>query len=254
MKDSSSRFFLFFPLLETKRPTLRAPRVSTSHNSYRTFALVRPSHLESSNPFLDLPRLNQSLTSHIFSPWNADQIHRLGANRSHNGLSTEADMIKHQMQKDTWGYVIYRTTYLSDDADWSEFLRRLRLRMEDAFVYYNGRDILEQFTLTVFRDSSLFDGADTPTIRAHFWQWAETAFRADQQPQDRSGVEKVRMGSSPRDKFCVLVALHSVVHDAPGAARDRRYQEVVGEAHQQDLYLPSGGPENPPEPELPRVD
>lgn len=117
----------------------------------------------------------------------------------------------------TWGYVVYRTTYSSDD-NWAEFLRRLRFHMEDTFDTYNGRDILEFFSLTVFSDSSLFDGADTPTIRAHFRQWAENAFRAEQQPQDGSGGEEVRMGHSPRYHFCVQVdaaALHSVVHDAP---------------------------------------
>ena len=64
-------------------------------------------------------------------------------------------MIEHQMQNDghrTWGYVIYRTTYSSED-DWAEFLRRLRLHVEDTFDYYNGQDILEPFTLTVFLDS-----------------------------------------------------------------------------------------------------
>ena len=132
----------------------------------------------------------------------------------------EADVIERQMQEyghRTWGYVIYRTTYASDD-DWAEFLRRLRYHMEGSFDSNNGRDILELFTLTVFSDSSLFDGADTPTIRAHFRQWTENAFRAEQQPQDGSGGEAVCIGRSPRYMFCVQVdaaALHSVVHDAP---------------------------------------
>lgn len=123
----------------------------------------------------------------------------------------------------TWGYVIYRTTYASD-ADWAEFLRRLRFRMERSFDRCNGRDILDAFTLTVFSDRSLFDCADTPAVRAHFRQWAENAFRAEQQqqqPQDASasgGEEQVRMGHAPRYQFCVQVdeaALRSVVHDAP---------------------------------------
>ena len=63
--------------------------------------------------------------------------------------------------------MIYRTTYSSDD-DWAKFLRRQRFHMEDAIDIYNGRDILDQFTLTVSSDSSLFDGADTSTIRTHF--------------------------------------------------------------------------------------
>ena len=135
-------------------------------------------------------------------------------------LFNKADMIELQMLADghrTWGYVIYRTTYSSDD-DWAEFLRRLRFRMEDILEFLNGRDILGLFTLTVFPDSSLFDGADTPTIRAHFRRWVEYAFRAEQQPQDSSGGENLRMGESPRYQFCVQVdaaALHSDVHDAP---------------------------------------
>ena len=47
---------------------------------------------------------------------------------------------------------------------------------------------------------------------------AENAFRTEQQPEEGSGGEEVRMGDSPRYHFCVqvdAVALHSVVHDAP---------------------------------------
>ena len=132
----------------------------------------------------------------------------------------EADVIERQMQADghqTWGYVIYRTIYSSGE-DWAEFLRRLRFRMEKCFKNCNGQDIFELFTLIVFSDPTLFDGADTPTIRTHFWLWAESAFRTEQQPEDDSGREEVRMGNSPRYKFCVQVdaaAFHSVVQDAP---------------------------------------
>ena len=111
----------------------------------------------------------------------------------------EADVIERQMQADghrTWGYVIYRTTYSSDD-DWAELLRRLRFHMDDNFNLYNGRNTLELFTLAVFSDPSLFDGDDTPTIRAHFRQWAESAFRTEQQLKDDSGGEKLRMGDLP---------------------------------------------------------
>ena len=105
-------------------------------------------------------------------------------------------MIERQMQADghrTWGYVIYRTSYSSED-DWTDFLRCLRYHVEDTFKYYNGQDMFELFTLTFFSDPTLFDGADTPTIRAHFRQWAESAFRTEQQPEDSSGREEVRMG------------------------------------------------------------
>jgi hypothetical protein len=133
--------------------------------------------------------------------------------------SNEADRIEAQMQADghrTWGYVIYRTTYDSD-ADWAEFLRRLRFQMNLNMVEcYNGQDILDMFTWTIFDDPALFDGASTSTVRQHFKQWAESAFRAEQQ---RPGVdEEVSMGTSPRYHYCVQVdkeALKSVAHDAP---------------------------------------
>ena len=90
--------------------------------------------------------------------------------------------------------------------------------MERSFDRCNGGDILDLFTLTVFNDRGVFEHADTPSIRAHFRQWAENAFRDEQQRDGDSGGEKVRMGSSPRYQFCIMVddaALHSVVHDAP---------------------------------------
>lgn len=135
-----------------------------------------------------------------------------------------ADLIERQLQDDghrTWGFVIYRTTYGSD-ADWAEFLRRLRFQMEDMFDYFNGRDVLEKFTLTVFEDRSVFDGASTNTSRQHFQQWSSTAYRTEQQLEEGSGsgssAGSVRIGRSPRYRFAVQVdaeALQSVVHDAP---------------------------------------
>jgi hypothetical protein len=133
-----------------------------------------------------------------------------------------ADQIERQLQEDghrSWGFVIYRTTYDSD-ADWAEFLRRLRFQMEDIFDYYNGRDILEKFALTVLEDRLAFDRASIDTIRRHFQEWSSTAYVTEQQ-QDKEGSEAdtdVRIGRSPRYRFAVQVdseALHSVVHDAP---------------------------------------
>lgn len=125
-----------------------------------------------------------------------------------------ADRIERQMQDagyDIWGFVIYRTTY-SSEADWAEFLHRLRSRMARAFDRCNGLDILEAFRWTIFNDKSLFDGVDTATIRAHFRQWSEKAaqcegVRAPNPP--RPGAEAARY------QFCIQedeASLHSVVH------------------------------------------
>jgi hypothetical protein len=130
-----------------------------------------------------------------------------------------ADLIERQLQDDghqTWGFVIYRTTYHSD-ADWAEFLRRLRFQMEDMFDYFNGRDILEKFSLTVLEERTLFEDTSTNTIRQHFQQWSLAAYRTEQQLVEGSS-DGVRIGQSPRYRFAVQVdaaALKSVVHDAP---------------------------------------
>lgn len=74
-----------------------------------------------------------------------------------------ADLIERQLQQDghrTWGFVIYRTTY-DNDADWAEFLRRLRAEMEQVFDHRGGRDILDVFSLAVVEDREKLDGADS---------------------------------------------------------------------------------------------
>jgi len=123
-----------------------------------------------------------------------------------------ADLIEDQLQADghrTWGFVIYRTTY-GNDEDWTEFLKRLRFRMEKSFDFYNGRDILDLFTLTVIEDRDL-EGASAATVREHFRQWCATAHQSEQ-------PEGAGPGFSPRYRYAIQVdaeSLHSVVHDAP---------------------------------------
>jgi hypothetical protein len=118
----------------------------------------------------------------------------------------------------TWGFVIYRSTYNSD-ADWAAFLGHLRSEMESVFDFYNGRDMLEKFTLTVFEDRSLFDGASTNAIRQHFLQWSATAYRTEQQPdQDSLTPIKVTIGRSPRYIYAIQVdseSLDSIVKELP---------------------------------------
>ena len=136
-----------------------------------------------------------------------------------------ADLIERQLQDDghrTWGFLIYRTTYASD-ADWAEFLRRLRFQMEDMFDYFNGRDILDKFALTVFEDRPLFDGASTNAVRQHFQQWSAIAYQTEQQSEEDRGSsegipDRVGIGRSPRYRFAVQVdveALYSIVYNAP---------------------------------------
>jgi len=129
-----------------------------------------------------------------------------------------AGLIERQLQEDghrTWGFVICRTTS-DNDEDWAEFLKRLRFRMEEAFDFFNGRDVLELFTLTVVEDRGHLDGASTAAIRERFRQWCMTAPQSEQQQGD-AGSE-IGPGLSPRYRYAIQVdaaSLYSVVHDAP---------------------------------------
>jgi hypothetical protein len=100
--------------------------------------------------------------------------------------SNQADLIEEGYQYDghkTWGFVIYRTTYDSNE-DWTEFIRRLRWWTTDSMEFYGGLDVLERMAWTVFDDRKQFDGADTAAVRRHFLDWAETAVLLEQQDAD----------------------------------------------------------------------
>ncbi|KAF7118900.1 hypothetical protein CNMCM5793_008536 [Aspergillus hiratsukae] len=129
------------------------------------------------------------------------------------GATRTARQIKQGLQEDRhriWGFVIYRCTYESD-ADWDEFMRRLRWCTRRTLESHQGLELMDSLRLTVLEDRCVFDGATTSTIRNHFRQWAENAVEAEQ------GV-----GARPRDsqryRYCIQVdeeALDSVVHKAP---------------------------------------
>jgi hypothetical protein len=104
--------------------------------------------------------------------------------------------------------VIYRCTYGSD-SDWEEFMRRLRYQIQHTLEFYNGLDLMDSLSLTVFEDPSIFDDASTSAIREHFKQWAATA------PQQEQCTGPAL---SQRYRYCIQVdaeALESVIHDAP---------------------------------------
>jgi hypothetical protein len=127
--------------------------------------------------------------------------------------SNTANQIEAGYQTDghqTWGYVLYRTTYESD-ADWIEVMRRLRYWTADVMEICNGQDALNHMTWTIFDDRARFDGADTATIRRHFREWAESAVQTEQPPQ-------TSMGRSSRYRYCIQVdadSLRSIMDGPP---------------------------------------
>lgn len=138
--------------------------------------------------------------------------------------SSHADRIEAHYQAEeheNWGYVIYRTTY-DDEFAWTEFMHRLRFWTADSMEFYNGQDVLDKMTWTIFDDKERFDGADAATIRHHFRNWAETAVQHEQRPSGHAESGPVSMGHAPRYRYCVQVdaeALRSAVHDAPPPPR-----------------------------------
>lgn len=125
--------------------------------------------------------------------------------------NNNADNIERYLEEDghrTWGFVIFRCTYESDD-DWEQFMERLRYRTQRRLEGHNGLDMMDSLRITVFEDRSVFNGASTSVVREHFKQWVVTA------PQQEQGTGPAL---SQRYRYCVqvdAVALESVIHDAP---------------------------------------
>jgi len=168
---------------------------------------------QSQNPASQYPWLDRPQLHHVLAPSQRTPDIPWGMNT--------ADQLELCLKDDrhrTWGFAIYRSTYNSD-ADWAAFLGHLRSQMEKAFDFYNGRDMLEKFSLTVFEDRALFDGASTNVIRQHFLQWSATAYRTEQQPDQGSLTPiRVSIGRSPRYLYAIQVdaeSLNSIVHESP---------------------------------------
>src|SRR2546423_15191719 len=83
--------------------------------------------------------------------------------------NNNADNIERYLQEDghrTWGFVIYRCTYESDD-DWGQFMERLRDQIRCTLEIDNGLDMMDSLSITVFEDRSILDGASTSVVREH---------------------------------------------------------------------------------------
>jgi hypothetical protein len=165
--------------------------------------------------------------------------------------------IEQHMQSDRhriWGFVIYRTTYQSDEG-WERFLRQLDHEMKAALESldrYNSQDFMDKFGLAVFDDRNEFDGASTHKIRSHFQRWCVQAYKTEQ----RAGLEFVAIGRSQRYIYAVQVdeeAMLSVIapwelsasleHLEPGWVRliDKRWYLGKTEHSSSDDYDPIEG-------------
>jgi hypothetical protein len=122
---------------------------------------------------------------------------------------SQADLIEKYLHEDghrAWGFVIYRCAYQGITA-WDEFMRRLLADTGEMLEGDLGLDLLDNLALTVFEDSTSFDGAATAVVRDHFNRWAATAVQQEQ------GTGPGVVGSQ-RYRYCIQVtqdALDSVL-------------------------------------------
>jgi hypothetical protein len=160
-------------------------------------------------------------------------------------ISNTADNIERCIQRDghkTWGFVIYRCTYDSDE-EWNEFMERLRYHIRRTLEFYNGLDLMDSLDLTVIEDREELDDVEASVVREHFRTWAETAPQREQgQPQARIRPNEREEWESQRYLYCIQVdaeVLNSVVHwaEAPPSTDFRsegfvkivsRYWEPLG--------------------------
>jgi hypothetical protein len=80
--------------------------------------------------------------------------------------NNDADNIERYLQEDghrTWGFVIYRCTYESDDY-WGWFIGHLRDKIRHTLELCNGLDMMDSLGITVFEDRSILDGASTSVV------------------------------------------------------------------------------------------
>lgn len=146
-----------------------------------------------------------------------------------------ADHIERYLQADghrTWGFVIYRCTYDSDD-EWNEFMERLRYRIRQTLEFYNGLDLIDSLSLTVIEDREKLDDVEASVVREHFKTWAETALQREQGAQAHMQSE-FQAWESQRYLYCIQVdaeVLESVVHwaEAPPAidARSEGFVKII---------------------------
>lgn len=181
----------------------------------------------SSNP----PHINlfSKKTSRFF--YNAKALSRRTPDlATHLNHADDIERGLQQAHHNTWGLVIYRCTYASD-ADWSEFMTRLRYQLHAALDYYNGLDLLDKFRLTVFEDKDTLDGASKSAVRDRFRAWTVDALVAEQGAEAAVSAAAIAAAKqhqgegwweglgtpSPRFLFCMHVdedALESVVRHA----------------------------------------
>ncbi|KAF2722423.1 hypothetical protein K431DRAFT_293339 [Polychaeton citri CBS 116435] len=120
--------------------------------------------------------------------------------------TTPVDRIEDQLgpwRHQTWGFVIYRSTYASD-ADFAAVIAHLKAETAESLEHFgaSGRPVARQLAWTIVEDCARLDGASKAYVRELFDQWCQSAEAAAEQPES---AHPVAHSPSARYAFCVHV-------------------------------------------------
>lgn len=80
---------------------------------------------------------------------------------------------------DTWGFVIYRTDYDSDEL-WSRCKHIITTNAKEQIEDSDAPEVVQSLTWTFFDDRVAFQGASKAELRMHFNQWALDNWQLEQ--------------------------------------------------------------------------
>lgn len=115
---------------------------------------------------------------------------------------------------DSWGWVIYRCTYNSDN-DWATFMEKLRAETHSMLNKYGATDAMaNQLVWTVIDDRERLENATKSDVRRMFSEWVSSPEAAAEQPNARRSPSETPMA---RYNYCIHVdatSLRSVLDDS----------------------------------------
>jgi hypothetical protein len=121
-------------------------------------------------------------------------------------METSMDRIEQYlrgMKHTTWGFVIYRSTYTSDN-EFASFIASIRTSVS-ASIVDDGAETsptAQQLSWKIIEDQSRLDGASKAEVRRLFDEWCRSTELAAEQPE---ALHPVAESQNARYRFCVQI-------------------------------------------------
>lgn len=127
-----------------------------------------------------------------------------------------------------WGWVIYRSTYQNDE-DWNCFKGVITEAMRKSIEHHKTPDLdhslNQSLSLTFLEDRPNFENASKDQLRAHFQEWAQRAYYAENpRPFEEFNPD---LATAPRYRYFIQIdekSLQSLLHDTESGPRLRGLQ------------------------------